>query len=97
MTTFECDKTKAKSNHTKHKLRFTQAARAIKEGYTLTQKSSNPAEYGEERNISITGSVDGKAMVAIWTPRRGNVRIISVRHARKKEREHFNAYIKKIQ
>ena len=94
MNTFECDKAKAKSNFQKHKLKFTDAARGIKEGFALTAKSPLSDKHDEERNLSIIGRTGKRAMVAIWTPRGGNVRIISVRHARNKEQEVFDAYIR---
>lgn len=32
----------------------------------------------------------------VWTPRNGNVRIISVRRARQSEKEALNAYLQKL-
>ena len=97
MTRFECDKNKARSNFSKHGVRFTDAARSIKSGYTLTGKSPQSDGLDEERNTSITRRQDGRAIVMVWTPREQNVRIISVRHARKEERETFDAYLQKLQ
>ena len=97
MTRFECDKNKARSNFSKHGVRFTEAGRSIKSGHTLTERSPQSDDLGEERNTSITGHQDGRAIVMVWTPREQNVRIISVRHARKEEREAFDAYLQKLQ
>lgn len=97
MNRFECDKRKARSNHAKHNVRFTDAARAIKSAHTLTQRSTVSTEFSEERNLSITTLADGRAIVIVWTPRQGNIRLISVRRARKNEKEALNAYLKALQ
>jgi len=97
MNKFECDKGKARMNRDKHGIRFTDAGRAINSGYSLTGSSPQSETLGEERNLSITKLKNGRAIVVVWTPRNGNVRIISARHARKNEKEAFNAYLKKLQ
>lgn len=96
MNTFECDKDKARSNHTKHRVRFTEAGRAINSAHTLTGRSPQSDGLREERNVSITTLPDGRAVVMVWTPRNGNVRIISVRRARQSEKEALNAYLQKL-
>lgn len=97
MNKFECDKGKARMNRNKHGVRFTDAGRAINSGYSLTKWSPQSRALGEERNLSITKLVNGRVIVVIWTPRDGNVRIISVRYARKNEKEALNAYLKRLQ
>lgn len=97
MNRFECDKDKARSNFEKHRIRFTEAGRAIKSAHTLTGRSPQSEELGEERNVSITTLADGRAVVVVWTPRNDHVRIISVRRARKNEKESFNAYFQNLQ
>lgn len=97
MNRFECDKEKARSNYIKHGVRFTEAGRAIKSAYSLTGRSPQSGYQGEERNLSITKLADGRAVVMVWTPRSGNVRIISVRRARKSEKEALNAYLQNLQ
>jgi len=94
---FECDKNKARSNYTKHGVRFTDAGRAIKSAHSLTGRSPQSGDLDEERNLSITTLADGRAVVMVWTPRNGNVRIISVRRARKSEKEALNAYLQNLQ
>jgi uncharacterized DUF497 family protein len=96
MNTFECDKNKARSNHSKHGVRFTDAGRAIKLAHTLTGRSPQSSELDEERNLSITTLTDGRTVVMVWTPRNGNVRIISVRRARQSEKEALNAHLQKL-
>lgn len=97
MNKYECDKGKARMNRKKHGVSFTDAARAINSEYSLTGRSPQSEELGEERNLSITRLANGRAIVVVWSPRDGNVRIVSVRYARKNEKEALNAYLKKLQ
>lgn len=97
MNRFECDKGKARSNYAKHGVRFTEAGRAIQSAHTLTGRSPQSGELDEERNLSITTLADGRTVVMVWTPRNGHVRIISVRRARKNEKEALNAYLQTLQ
>ena len=97
MNRFECDKGKARSNYRKHGVRFTDAGRAINGAHSLTGRSPQSDDVREERNLSITQLADGRAVVMVWTPRNGNVRVISVRRARKSEKEALNAYLQSLQ
>lgn len=97
MNRFECDRRKARANRIKHGVRFTDAARALNSTHSLTRRSPLSSEGDEERNLSITTLPGGRAVVVVWTPRQGNVRLISVRHARKSEREALNAYLQRLQ
>ncbi|AXV67815.1 BrnT family toxin [Ralstonia pseudosolanacearum] len=97
MNRFECDKSKARANHNKHGVRFTDAGRAFNSEYSLTGRSPQSGELNEERNLSITKLADGRTIVIVWTIRKENVRIISVRHARKSEKEALNAYLQSLQ
>ncbi|MBI2770876.1 MAG: BrnT family toxin [Burkholderiales bacterium] len=97
MNRFECDRDKARANYVKHGVRFTAAGRAINSAYSLTRASPQAVESNEERNLSITRLANGRAIVMVWTPRGGNVRVISVRHARKSEKEALDAYLQKLQ
>lgn len=96
MNRFECNKNKARANYIKHGVRFTDAGRALNSQYSLTRRSSHSDELDEERNLSIAKLANGRAVVVVWTPREGNVRVISVRHARKSEKEALNAYLQKL-
>jgi uncharacterized protein len=96
VNTFECDKTKSRSNFEKHRVKFTDAGKAIKVGTSLTQRSPHSFGPNEERNVSITKLPDGRAIVYVWTPRGMNMRLISVRPASKREREALNAYLQKL-
>jgi uncharacterized DUF497 family protein len=96
MNQYECDKHKARSNYSKHGLRFTEAARALNSARTLTGRSPQSDDLREERNESMTTLADGRVIVFVWAPRNGKVRIISVRRASRREREAFNAYFQKL-
>jgi uncharacterized DUF497 family protein len=95
MNKFECDKRKARANYAKHHIRFTDAARAINSAFAVTGPSPQSPRVGEERHVTVTKLADGRVVVVVWSPRRGNVRLISARHARKREREALNAYLQK--
>jgi uncharacterized DUF497 family protein len=97
MNRFECDKNKARSNYRKHGVRFTDAGRALNSANSLTGRSQQSGALSEERNLSIAKLADGRSVVIVWTPRNGNVRIISVRRARKSEKEALNAYLQNLQ
>ena len=97
MTRFECDRNKARANAEKHRITFTEAGRAIKQSLSLTNRSSQSDNLSEERFVTVAKNSGGRTVVVIWTPRNGNMRIISVRHARKKEQEAFDAYLQKLQ
>ncbi len=92
--TFECDKGKARSNFQKHQLRFTEGCR-IFDGHSLTAPRNQSEDFGEIRYTTIGVLVTGEAVVVVWTNRAGNVRVISVRKARRKERSRYYAHIQK--
>lgn len=46
------------------------------------------ADYGEQRFISM-GSLHGRVVVIVWTPRGKGRRIISMRYANERERKNF--------
>lgn len=91
---FECNKDKARSNFKKHELRFTEGCQ-IFDGHTLTAESNNNSGLAEKRFVSIGVLNSQIAAVVVWTDRFGHIRVISVRKASRKERERYNAYIKK--
>lgn len=92
--TFECDKNKARSNFIKHRIRFTEGCR-IFEGHVLTLPSAQNGDTKEERYATVGVLSSGMIAVMIWTRRRQHVRVISVRTARRAERERFHAHIQK--
>ncbi|MCY4186050.1 MAG: BrnT family toxin [Rhodobacteraceae bacterium] len=47
-----------------------------------------PVQVGEQRFLT-TGMIANRHWTAIWTPRGGNIRIISVRRARNEEIDRY--------
>lgn len=91
---FECDKSKGRSNFEKHGIRFSEGCR-IFDGHTLTSPSKQNADLNEERYVSIGSLNSTTAVVVVWTRRLDNMRVISVRKARRDERDRFHAHIQK--
>ncbi|MCY3673731.1 MAG: BrnT family toxin [Rhodobacteraceae bacterium] len=78
---FEWDPDKNIANEAKHGINFRQAE-AIWDDPWRTVIETNT--IGEQRFMT-TGMIADRHWTVIWTPRRGNVRIISVRRARNEE------------
>ncbi len=91
---FECDKNKARINFQKHGIKFTEGSR-IFDGHVLTAPSYLNSNLTENRFVSIGALENRKAVVVIWTKRIECIRVISVRAARTKEKDQYNAYIEK--
>ena len=66
-------------------LDFADAGRVF-EDETFTQPDLRFA-YGEERHVTF-GTLDGQAVVVVWTEREGTRRIISMRYAHARELRH---------
>jgi hypothetical protein len=64
------------------------AAGGIFDGFTLTEEDER-RDYGEVRLVTL-GMLHGKAVVCVWTWRGEARRIISLRKARRDERNTFN-------
>lgn len=85
---FEYDKNKSSANKEKHGIDFD----------TATQLWDDPdrveisTKYVEEKRILLIAKLDGKLWSAIYTIRKGNIRIISVRKSRKNEKEIYYTY-----
>ena len=60
-------------------------------GEIITAPSNN-RDYGEDRSIAV-GETDGRILAVVYTMRGEICRIISVRKARKNEREAYNKAI----
>ncbi|WP_424930496.1 BrnT family toxin [Amaricoccus tamworthensis] len=78
---FEYDPAKSAANEAKHGISF-DAAQALWDDPWLLEA---PARTTDEPRFLSVGRIDGKHWTAVWTPRNGRVRIISVRRARKEE------------
>ncbi|TAN45023.1 MAG: BrnT family toxin [Nitrospirae bacterium] len=79
--TFEWDATKNKTNKEKHGISFEEAKNLWLDENRIEIRLPYPIE---SRRI-ILGKIDNKLWTAVYTVRKGSIRIISVRRARKKE------------
>jgi uncharacterized DUF497 family protein len=83
--TFEFDANKSQSNREKHGIDFIEAQKLwFVSGYVVPG-----GHRPEARFLRIARLADGRLWTAIYTERGGNVRIISVRRARKAEVEAY--------
>jgi uncharacterized DUF497 family protein len=90
-TRFEWDPTKAASNFRKHGVSFQTAARVFADPYALVEQDR--VENGEERWQTI-GVVEGVLMLMVaHTVREQDdievIRVISARHANRRERRRY--------
>ena len=90
---FEWDEKKNELNKEKHGLAF-EEAKTIFEGKIFSIVDTRK-EYGEVRAISIGTLKDIVIVVVVHTQRSHNIRIISARLAKTKERRMYNEYIEK--
>ena len=87
---FEWDEAKSNRNFRERQLDFGSAA-LIFDGPVQTT-TDDRRDYGEERIIAL-GEVDGVVLVVVYTDREEVRRIISARHANKKEREIWHLFV----
>ncbi len=81
MATFEYDQAKSMSNMDKHGIDFNEAAALWSDPGII----EIPAATVDETRFLAVGRIDGKCWTAVATLRGENIRIISVRRARKNE------------
>jgi uncharacterized protein len=85
---FEWDEGKAKSNLAKHGVSFAEASTVFGDPLSLT--IPDPAHsQAEDRSIIIGQSHQRKLLVVVHTERGDNLRIISARHASRRERKSY--------
>ncbi len=85
-TDFEWDESKNLVNISKHGLSFDQAKEIFAYDHTII-----PSIYSEEKRYIAIGKLQGIVFIAIiYTLRKGTIRIISARRAKKKEIELLN-------
>ena len=90
---FVWDEKKNRSNFAKHKIRFEDAMH-IFNGIMLMRQDKRQ-DYKEVRYLSF-GNVEDEAILAVaHTDRAGKIRIFSARKAKRKERNIYEAFIKK--
>ena len=84
---FEWDENKRQSNIDKHGIDFADAVK-IFDTFVHTVPNDK-VDYGEQRMISV-GILEEREITVIHTQRGDNIRIISARRARVKEREIYH-------
>ena len=82
---FEYDPDKSAANKAKHGLDF-EEAQALWDDPRLLEA---PARTEDEPRFVAIGKIEGRHWTAVWTPREGAVRLISVRRARPEEVERY--------
>ncbi|MBS0182506.1 MAG: BrnT family toxin [Nitrospira sp.] len=80
---FEFDPAKSKSNHEKHGIDFVEAQQLWEDEDRL----EIPARTEDEPRYVLIAALDQKLWLAFFTYRKGRIRLISVRRARREERE----------
>lgn len=90
---FEWDDAKNASNIAKHGLSFHKASQ-IFDGPVVTAVDDR-FDYGEVRRISIGSIGPAIVIVVTHTDRNGNIRIISARPAKRRERERYVEALRK--
>jgi uncharacterized DUF497 family protein len=93
MNSFEWDNKKRKTNLALHGVEFAIAGLVFDDPNYVT-KEDNRNDYKETRYQTI-GLVFGRELFVVWTQRGKNIRIISARHANKKEQRFYNESNKK--
>ena len=82
---FEYDPHKSAANKVKHGIDFAEAQALWSDPWLLEA----PARTDDEPRFLVVGRLRDRHWSAICVRRRGNIRIISVRRARKKEIERY--------
>lgn len=94
MLEFEWDPAKAKTNLTKHRIGFDEAATVFGDSLGIT--TFDPDHSGEEnRYITVGMSRKGRLMMVGHTDRDDRIRIISARELSRAEREAYENEIRK--
>ena len=83
---YEWDERKSEANLAKHGLSFHDARRVF-DGPCLTFEDAR-FDYGERRFVTL-GQLEGRLVVIAHTPRGAHTRIISMRKANSRERQHY--------
>jgi hypothetical protein len=79
---FEWDKAKAELNARKHGIRFADTFAVFEDPNALTVDDN---EQREERHVTVGMDCYGRLLVAVYTWRGENIRIISARRANRRE------------
>jgi uncharacterized protein len=82
---FEWDEAKASANLAKHGVSFEDATSIFSDGDSITGEDTR-YQY-DERRFAITGFIDGRLHVVVYTLRADCVRLISARRANDREQK----------
>jgi len=85
---FEWDEDKASSNLKKHRVTFEEAATVFADPLAAIFDDEVHSEE-EQREIIIGHSGENQLLLVCFTERAGAIRIISARHATKRERKDY--------
>lgn len=86
MTVYEWNESKRKTNLSKHGVDFVIVGSFVWEEARVIQ--DNRKNYGEDRFLAF-GPIDDRLYCLTFSRRRGNIRIISLRKANKREVEEY--------
>ena len=81
------DPDKARSNLSKHGVRFSDAELVLSDSVALTREDSSAG--GEQRFVSIGTDAVGRVVVVVYTYRGEDIRLISARPATRSERRAY--------
>ncbi len=87
-TDIEFDPAKAKSNYRKHKVHFSHAEEALRDGLALTIE--DPDHHDEQRFLTLGMDSLGRVLVVCHTPRGERTRLISARKALPNESRNYH-------
>ena len=84
---FQYDPAKAAANLRKHGVAFADAEGVLEDPLAITVE--DPDAAGEHRFVTLGQGNAGELLVAVWTERDDECRLISVRRPTRKERETY--------
>lgn len=84
---FEFDQNKSLANKAKHGIDFTEAQQL----WDDPERIEIPTKNLDEPRYILIGKIDDKIWAAIFTYRKNKIRLISVRRARKDEKEIYES------
>jgi len=84
---FEYDPAKSESNKAKHNIDFEEAQQL----WLDPRRIIIPANSEDEPRYVLIGKIGEKHWSAVYTPRDGKIRLISVRRSRDKERKLYES------
>ena len=84
---FEWDEDKSESCFTSRGFDFTFAARVFFDANRIVVADTR-RNYGEDR-FQVTGKINERLFVVVYTPRHSSIRIISARKANHREVQHY--------